>query len=82
MVNDNHELLLELWARIKSHVAPKERLEVADILVVVFDEFGLVEDSLLDEDLDKELRAAARSHLSEFSEEDDDMGDEDESLWR
>ncbi|HEY6437921.1 MAG TPA: hypothetical protein VIY47_15130 [Ignavibacteriaceae bacterium] len=82
MVNDNHELLLELWARIKSHVVPKERLEVADILVVVFDEFGLVEDSLLDEDLDKELRAAARSHLVEFSEEDDEVGDDDESIWR
>lgn len=66
MINDNHELLLELWARIKSHVVPKERLEVADILVVVFDEFGLVEDDLLDEDLDKEMRAAARSHLSEL----------------
>ena len=69
MVNDNHELLLELWARIKSHVAPKERLEVADILMVVFDEFGLVEDDLLDEDLDKEMRAAARSHLSDGTEE-------------
>jgi hypothetical protein len=78
MVNDNHELLLELWARIKSHIAPKERLEVADILMVVFDEFGLVEDDLLDEDLDKEMRAAARSHLSdgeleeEFGEDFDD----------
>lgn len=82
MVNDNHELLLELWARIKSHVAPKERLEVADILVIVFDEFGLVEDSLLDEDLDKELRAAARSNLSEFSEDEDDAGEDDESIWR
>jgi len=77
MHNDNHELLLELWARIKSHVAPKERLEVADILVVVFDEFSLVDESLLDEDLDKELRAAARSHLSENTEDeeyDDDDG--------
>lgn len=82
MVNDNHELLLELWARIKSHVAPKERLEVADILVIVFDEFGLVEDSLLDEDLDKELRAAARSHLSEFTEDEDEAGEDDESIWR
>lgn len=71
MVNDNHELLLELWARIKSHVAPKERLEVADILVVVFDEFGLVDDGLLDEDLDKEMRAAARSHLSDGDFEDE-----------
>lgn len=77
MVNDNHELLLELWARIKSHVAPKERLEVADILVVVFDEFSMVDENLLDEDLDKELRAAARSHLSEVNEdEDEDYDDE------
>jgi hypothetical protein len=75
MVNDNHELILELWARIKSHIAPKERLEVADILVVVFDEFGLVDDELMDEDLDKEMRAAVRSHLVEpddFDEEGDD----------
>lgn len=76
MVNDNHELLLELWARVKSHIPAKERLEVADIFVVVFDEFGLIDDELLDEDLDKEMRAAARSHLSEdvenFDEYDDD----------
>lgn len=80
MVNDNHELLLELWARIKSHVAPKERLEVADILVVVFDEFGLVEDDLLDMDLDKEMRAAVRSHLSEdgLDEDEEDFGFEDD----
>ena len=82
MVNDNHELLLELWARIKSHIAPKERLEVADILVIVFDEFGLVEDSLLDEDLDKEIRAAARSHLSDTIEDEDDSGEDDEHIWR
>jgi hypothetical protein len=80
MVNENHELLLELWSRIKSHVSPKERLEVADIFVVVFDEFGLVEDSLLDEDLDKELRAAARSHLAE-SAEDLDEEDDDGPGW-
>lgn len=78
MVSDNNELIMELWGRIKSHIQPKERLEVADILVVVFDEFGLVDESLLDEDLDKELRAAARSHLSEdvedleYEDEDDD----------
>lgn len=77
MVNDNHELLLELWARIKSHVAPKERLEVADIMVVVFDEFGLVEDDLLDEDLDREMRAAARSHLSDGEDTEEDYNDSD-----
>ena len=79
MISENHELLLELWGRIKSHVAPKERLEVADIMVVVFDEFGLVSDELLEEDLDKELRAAARSHLTEteFEEEEDEDLDDD-----
>lgn len=79
MINQNHELIMELWARIKSHIPPKERLEVADILVVVFDEFSLVDDELLEEDLDKELRAAARSHLSEITEDDDeDLGYDDE----
>lgn len=77
MINDNHELLIELWSRIKSHVAPKERLEVADILVVVFDEFGLVDDELLDEDLDKEMRAAVRSHLVEPEEDDDEQFEDD-----
>lgn len=77
MISENHELLLELWGRIKSHVAPKERLEVADILVVVFDEFGMIGEELLEEDLDKELRAAARSHLSEPEYEE---GDDEEMI--
>lgn len=74
----NNELLIEVWSRIKAHIQPKERLEVADILVVVFDEFGLVEDDLFDEDLDKELRAAARSHLV-APDIDDDEGYDDDS---
>ena len=76
MVNENHELIMELWARIKSHIQPKERLEVADILMVVFDEFSLVDEELLEEDLDKELRAAARSHLSELTEDEEDDYDD------
>lgn len=78
MVSDNNELILELWTRIKSHIQPKERLEVADILVVVFDEFGLVDDSLLDEDLDREMRAAARSHLNEDIDELEGFDDDDD----
>ena len=75
MIDNNVELLLELWSRIKSHIQPKERLEVADILVIVFDEFGLIEDTLLDEDLDKEMRAAARSLLSDPEDESEDHDD-------
>ena len=78
MVNENHELIMELWARIKSHIQPKERLEVADILVVVFDEFSMVDEELLDEDLDKELRAAARSHLAELIEDEDEGFDDND----
>lgn len=77
-MDTNHELLLELWARIKSHIPHKERLEVADILVVVFDEFSMVDDSLLDEDLDREMRAAAKSHLSESLDEDFEEFDDDD----
>jgi hypothetical protein len=79
MINDNHELLIELWSRIKSHIPPKERLEVADTLVVVFDEFSLLEDSFLDEDLDKELRAAAKSHLTVVDVDNEDQDDDDYS---
>ena len=71
MVNENNELIIELWSRIKSHIAPKERLEVADIMIVVFDEFGKVDNDLMDEDLDKELRAAVRSHIGDPLDIDD-----------
>ena len=76
---ENHELLLELWSRIKSHIPPKERLEVADIFVVVFDDFGLIEDSILDEELDKELRAAARSHIVVYDDEETEYEDEEDN---
>ena len=76
MINENHELLIELWGRIKSHISPKERLEVADILVVVFDEFGRIDDEILNEDLDKELRAAARTLLVDPDMESEEDGNE------
>ncbi len=78
MISENNELIMELWSRLKSHIPPKERLEVADLIVVVFDEFGLADD-LVDEsgDLDKELRAAVRSHFGDSLEEEDDGGYEE-----
>lgn len=78
MVNENNELIIELWSRLKSHIPPKERLEVADILIVVFDEFGKVDDDLMDEDLDKELRAAVRSHIGDPLDpvEEEDLDDD------
>lgn len=78
MVNDDHELLMELWSRLKSHIPPKERLEVADIIVAVFDDFNKVDAELLEEDLDKELRAAARSHLVSEDVEDHEEEEDDD----
>jgi hypothetical protein len=81
MISQDNELILELWSRIKSHIPPKERLEVADIMVVVFDEFGMVNDSLLEEELDREMRAAAKSHLSDGIEEFEDSEDEEDDRF-
>lgn len=78
MLKESNELLIELWSRLKSYVPVKERLEAADTMVVVFDEFGLVSDSLMEEDLDKSLRAAVRSHLADDVDDDEHEGDDDE----
>ena len=77
MISEYHELLIEMWSRIKPHVPAKERLEVADKMVVLFDEYGLIDETLLNEELDREMRAAAKSHLAADVEEeiDDDEYD-------
>lgn len=77
MIGENSELIMELWDRLKSHIPPKERLEVADILITVFDEYGMVEEELADEDIGKELRAAVRS---KFSVDDIEDGDDFEEI--
>lgn len=64
--------MLELWLRVKSHIPPKERLEVADIFVSVFDVYGPFDESILDEDLDKEMRAAVKSYLLDNETASDD----------
>lgn len=78
-VNENNELILELWSRLKPYIPPKERLEAADVFIVVLDEFGKVDDDLIDEDLDKNLLAAVKSHLglsSDTTEEDEGYDDD------
>jgi len=72
MMNENNELILELWTRLKPSIPPKERLQVADMLIVVFDEFGKFDDDLINEDLDKELRAAVKSHMLEPEDGEDE----------
>lgn len=81
MVNDGNILLMEVWAHMKSHIQPKERLDAADTLVAVFDEYGLITDEILTEDLDKQLSVALNELLGPVSEDEDDdygIGDDDE----
>lgn len=80
MLRESHELLIELWAQLRSHIPVKERLEVADLIVTIFDEYGQIDSDILKEDTDKTLRAALRSRLSEDEEgtDDDDIYDSDE----
>ena len=78
MVSEHNELIMELWGRIKSHIQPKERFEVADILIDVFDEFGMLDDSILNEDLDRELKAATKSRLADDIDELEGYEDEDD----
>ena len=79
MIRESHELLIELWSQLKSHIPAKERLEVADLIVTIFDEYGKIDSEILAEDLDKALKAALRSRLEVDEEDnDDDVYDSDE----
>lgn len=79
MIRESHELLIELWSQLKSHIPAKERLEVADLIVTIFDEYGQIDSEILAEDLDKALKAALRSRLEVDEEDnDDDIYDSDE----
>lgn len=74
-LDSNADLIIELWSRLKPHIPQKERLEVADLLVNVFDDHGAC-DGLEDQaGLDKELNAAVKSYYSideEIEDDDDD----------
>ena len=56
----------------RNEAKAKERLDAADTLATLFDEYGLLTDDILKEDLDKALRAAVRGRLNEDFEEDDE----------
>lgn len=70
------DLITELWSRLKPFIPAKERLDVADVLVEVFDEHGMA-DGLEDQvdTLDKTLAAAVTSlyglDADELEEEND-----------
>lgn len=78
MQNDA-DLIVDLWSRIKPYITQKERLDVADQIVTVFDEHGLIDgiEGLVDS-LDRPLAAAIKSRYSfdSIEEEEDEYEDE------
>ena len=69
---------LTYFAPSAFHIKTKTTRSITSFFVVVFDEFNLIDEDLINEDLDRELRAAARSHLSETVEEEN--YDDDDSF--
>lgn len=64
------EFIIELWSRIKPLVPTKDRLDAADAVVAVCDEFGVLDELEHHEDLDGELTAAIKTQIGDLYDED------------
>lgn len=73
------DFVVELWSRIKPLVGPKDRLDAADAVVAVCDEYGFA-DGLEDhmDELDKELQIAVKTHFG--TDVDEDYEDDEEDI--
>ena len=65
-------LLNELWGIVKPHIAAKERLQTADALVELFDEYSMTDGLEHETDIDKDLKVAAASFYHDDEEEIED----------
>lgn len=66
------EFIIELWSRIKPLVPAKDRLDAADAMIAVCDEFGFLDELEHHQDLDGELIAAIKTQVG------DDLYDDEE----
>ena len=66
-------LISEVWSALKPMISSKDRLSAADLLVSIFDEYGMADSLENETGLDKELAAAVASYfeLDDESEDDD-----------
>lgn len=65
------EFIIDLWSRIKPMVPAKDRLDAADAMVAVCDEYGFLDELGLHQDLDGELAAAIKTQVDEEYDEDE-----------
>ena len=69
------DFIIDLWSRIKPLIPQKDRLDAADAVVAVCDEYGYADGIELHEDLDKELNAAVKTHFGDPEEDFDEEYD-------
>ncbi len=66
------EFIVDLWSRIKHLVPQKDRLDAADMLISICDEYGYADGIEHHVDLDKELHAAVQTYYGGNDEEYDE----------
>lgn len=73
------EFVVDLWSRIKPFVANKDRIEVAEAIVSVFDEYGFSDGLENTTDCDSVLQKAIDNYFGDedlFDDEDEDIYDD------
>jgi len=70
--SNNVDLIVDLWSRIKPYIPVKERADVADSIIAVFDDFGMTDGLEKEQGLDKELKTAIKDYYGELDNGDDD----------
>lgn len=70
------EFIIELWARMKPLIPAKDRLDAADALIAVCDEFGFLDELEHHQDLDSELIAAIKTQVGEDLYDDEEEYEE------
>jgi len=70
-MSENAALINEIWGALKPYIPAKERLNAADQLVEIFDDYGMSEGFETEMDLEPEIKAASASLLgsAELDEE-------------
>jgi hypothetical protein len=69
------DFIVDLWSRLKPLVPAKDRLDAADALIAVCDEYGYADGIEEFQDLDRELKAAVKTHFGESEDDEDDAFD-------
>lgn len=70
------DFIIDLWSRIKHLIPQKDRLDAADAIIAICDEFGYADGIEIHADLDKELHAAVQTYFGDYEEDEENEYDE------